>query len=388
MPTDDCFKVVKEDMKRRLKNTNMKPLSHSSYLRLQVLCQIFYDADEKLHVLDELSISDLKSFIPELCSQIHYTNVPIFVIGCYYQFVKLKFLTSSSSRLYIGGLCHGNLLEDEAITLSNIFKSNFSVPPLPIKLRHEEYVICLPPGANLIRDSNVKNKSETNSVIEVTQNGTFSFWFPFMKVYYLCLYYDILPLVVVSYCSCFFQVEQEAGIESIRLKALIDLFDEIVEEPLFNQLRTKEKLGYVVECDPRETKTFVIRARETDPRLEATKQIIAVADTLLAAESQINNQNQQPDWYAILQLAQYTQNLEIVATQYRRLALLLNPHRNRFPDYAFRLVSEAWNVLSNPTKKAMYDHELSMFNRFDSPSSGSTQLFERRYYRFISRYYR
>ncbi|XP_070662249.1 uncharacterized J domain-containing protein C17A3.05c-like [Malus domestica] len=137
-----------------------------------------------------------------------------------------------------------------------------------------------------------------------------------------------------------------------------------------------------------ETKTFVIRARETDPRLEATKQIIAVADTLLAAESQINNQNQQPDWYAILQLAQYTQNLEIVATQYRRLALLLNPHRNRFPDYAFRLVSEAWNVLSNPTKKAMYNHELSMFNRFDSPSSGSTQLFERRYYRFISRYYR
>ncbi|KAM1668343.1 hypothetical protein TB2_047203 [Malus domestica] len=109
-----------------------------------------------------------------------------------------------------------------------------------------------------------------------------------------------------------------------------------------------------------ETKTFVIRARETDPRLEATEQIIAVADTLLAAESQINNQNQQPDWYSILQLAKYTQNLEIVATQYRRLALLLNP-----------------------TKKAMYDHELSMFNRFDSPSSGSTQLFERRYYRFI-----
>ncbi|RXH88287.1 hypothetical protein DVH24_042358 [Malus domestica] len=66
--------------------------------------------------------------------------------------------------------------------------------------------------------------------------------------------------------------------------------------------------------DLQETKTFVIRARETDPRLEATKQIIVVADTLLAAESQINNQNQQPDWYAILQLAQYTQNLENIAT--------------------------------------------------------------------------
>ncbi|CAN6552422.1 unnamed protein product [Malus baccata var. baccata] len=154
MPTDDRFKVVKEDMKRRLKNTNMKPLSHSSYLRLQVLCQIFYDANEKLHVLDELSISDLKSFIPELCSQVHYTNVPIFDIGYCCQFVKLKFLTLSSSRLYIEGLCHGNLLRG---------RSNY-------------------------------------------------------------------PL--------YFQVEQEAGIESIRLKALIDLFDEIVE-PLFNQLRQK-----------------------------------------------------------------------------------------------------------------------------------------------------
>ncbi|XP_050125422.1 uncharacterized protein At4g38065-like [Malus sylvestris] len=132
-----------------------------------------------------------------------------------------------------------------------------------------------------------------------------------------------------------------------------------------------------------------LRARETDPRLEATEQIIVVADTLLAAESQINNQNQQPDWYAILQLAQYTQNLEIVVTQYRRLGLLLNPHRNHFPyaDYAFRLVFEAWNVLSNPIKKAMYDHKLSMFNRFNSSPSGSTQLFERQYYRFILRYY-
>jgi nardilysin len=35
----------------------------------------------------------------------------------------------------------------------------------------------------------------------------------------------------------YFQVEQEIGIESTKLKALMDLFEEIVEEPLFNQLR-------------------------------------------------------------------------------------------------------------------------------------------------------
>ncbi|KAL5582861.1 hypothetical protein UlMin_015303 [Ulmus minor] len=189
LPTDDRFKVIKEDMKRTLKNTNMKPLSHSSYLRLQVLCQSFYDADEKLRFLDDLSVTDLTAFIPELRSQ-----------------------------LYIEGLCHGNLKEEEAIGIANIFRTTFPVQSLPYEMRHKEFVICLPAAGNLVRDLGVKNKMENNSVVEL-----------------------------------YFQIEQDLGMESIKLKALIDLFDEIIEEPLFNQLRTKEQLGYVVQCSPRVT---------------------------------------------------------------------------------------------------------------------------------------
>ncbi|KAF7119559.1 hypothetical protein RHSIM_Rhsim13G0059900 [Rhododendron simsii] len=188
-PTDDRFKVIKEDMERTLRNTNMKPLSHASYLRLQVLCQSFWDADEKLGLLNNLSLADLKAFIPQLLSQ-----------------------------LYIEGLCHGNLLEQEAIHISSIFQSNFSVQPLPVDMRHKEYIMCLPPGADLVRDVKVKNKLETNSVLEL-----------------------------------YFQIEPEVGPVITKLKALSDLFDEIVEEPLFNQLRTKEQLGYVVDCSPRVT---------------------------------------------------------------------------------------------------------------------------------------
>lgn len=73
-------------------------------------------------------------------------------------------------QLYIEGLCHGNFLEEEAISLSNVFKDNFSVPPLPLEMRHYERVICLPPGANLVRDVSVKNKLERNSVLEVMEN--------------------------------------------------------------------------------------------------------------------------------------------------------------------------------------------------------------------------
>ncbi|XP_054818519.1 nardilysin-like isoform X3 [Prosopis cineraria] len=206
VPTDDRFKVIKEDMKRTLKNMNMKPLNHSSYLRLQVLCKNFYDVDEKLHDLDNLFIDDLKAYIPELRSQ-----------------------------LYIEGLCHGNLSEEEAISLSNIFKLNFPVHPLPSELRHAEHVICLPSSANLVRDVSVENKLEKNSVVEL-----------------------------------YFQIDQDLGMGSTKLKALSDLFDEIVEEPLFNQLRTKEQLGYVVECSPRLTHRvfgfcFCVQSSEYNP---------------------------------------------------------------------------------------------------------------------------
>nr|KAJ0185561.1 hypothetical protein LSAT_V11C900462080 [Lactuca sativa] len=189
LPTDDRFVVIKEDMERNLRNANMKPLNHSSYLRLQVLCQSFWDVDEKLGLLNNLSLSDLKEFIPELFSQ-----------------------------LYIEGLCHGNLLEEEAKTLSNIFKKYFAVQPLPFEMRHKDSILCFPPSADLVRDVPVKNKLDTNSVVE--------------------LYY---------------QIEPEEASNLPKSKALVDLLDEIVEEPLFNQLRTKEQLGYVVDCSPRVT---------------------------------------------------------------------------------------------------------------------------------------
>lgn len=38
----------------------------------------------------------------------------------------------------------------------------------------------------------------------------------------------------------YFQIEPEEGTALIKLKAVIDLFDELVEEPLFNQLRYNE----------------------------------------------------------------------------------------------------------------------------------------------------
>ncbi|XP_043723576.1 nardilysin-like isoform X2 [Telopea speciosissima] len=206
LPTHDRFVVIKEDMERAFRNTNMKPRNHSAYLRLQVLRKKFWDVDDKLACLSDISVADLEEFIPELLSQFH-----------------------------VEGLCHGNLSEEEAINISNIFRDNFSVEPLPMEVRHEEHILCLPSGANLVRDVAVKNKLEMNSVVEL-----------------------------------YFQIEQDIGVESTKLRALADLFDDIVEEPLFNQLRTKEQLGYVVECSPRMTYRvlgfcFCVQSSNYDP---------------------------------------------------------------------------------------------------------------------------
>lgn len=110
------------------------------------------------------------------------------------------------------------------------------------------------------------------------------------------------------------------------------------------------------------SKSFATRARESDRTLTPADQILAVVDTLLAGDRRIGN-NQQ-DWYAILRLTpQQGRDSELIATQYRNLAILLNPQKNKFPfaEQAFRLTVDAWTVLSNPSRKSMYDKELAFF---------------------------
>lgn len=110
------------------------------------------------------------------------------------------------------------------------------------------------------------------------------------------------------------------------------------------------------------SKSFASRARDSDPTLTPADQILAVADTLLAGDRRIGN-NQQ-DWYAILRLTpQQGRDSELIAAQYRNLALILNPQKNKFPfaEQAFRLVVDAWSVLSNPARKSMYDKELAFY---------------------------
>lgn len=144
-------------------------------------------------------------------------------------------------------------------------------------------------------------------------------------------------------------------------------------------LVTSEKL--LASSDLQGAKTFAIRACEADPtRAEAADYILAICDILLAGETRLGDSNL-PDWYAVLRLGRLAQNPEHVATQYRRLALLLNPSVNRLPfaDRALKIVSDAWFVLSDPFKKSFYDRELQLSQLGQSgfhPQTQSHQNFQ------------
>ncbi|TKY56331.1 DnaJ-like subfamily B member 12 [Spatholobus suberectus] len=120
------------------------------------------------------------------------------------------------------------------------------------------------------------------------------------------------------------------------------------------------------------SREFAILAQETEPLLEGSDQILAIVDVLLAADKRVNNH---PDWYAVLQVDRRSDDLDLIKKQYRRLALLLHPDKSRFhfADHAFKLVADAWALLSDPVKKAVYDKELSFFSRVDLSVPGWVQ---------------
>lgn len=87
-------------------------------------------------------------------------------------------------QLHIEGLCHGNLSEEEVKAIADIFANAFLVQPLPMELRHQGRVLCLPSAAKLMRNVRVKNELEVNSVIEVIY---FSFVVNYDLTYKNCL---------------------------------------------------------------------------------------------------------------------------------------------------------------------------------------------------------
>lgn len=90
------------------------------------------------------------------------------------------------------------------------------------------------------------------------------------------------------------------------------------------------------------------------PTLENITQLLTVCEIHCSAQNRIYGTEN--DWYGILQIEQSADET-IIKKQYRKLALLLHPDKNKFAgaESAFKLVGEANRLLSDQSKRKLYD---------------------------------
>ncbi|KDP29834.1 hypothetical protein JCGZ_18409 [Jatropha curcas] len=120
-------------------------------------------------------------------------------------------------------------------------------------------------------------------------------------------------------------------------------------------------------------KRFALKAQNLYPGLEGVPQMVATFDVYISADNKINGE---ADWYGILGVDPQADD-ETVRKQYRKLALMLHPDKNKSigADGAFKFISEAWSLLSDKSKRAAYDlrrRNAKVSQRVSNPAAGSS----------------
>lgn len=119
-----------------------------------------------------------------------------------------QFLPDLLQRMHLEVLAHGNLAKEEAIELSNMAWNTIKSRPVNKTELLSSRSLLLPEKSNKIWNLPVTNAANVNSAIE----------------YYV-------------------QIGEPTDVE---MRATLSLFSQIANEPVFDQLRTKEQLGYLV----------------------------------------------------------------------------------------------------------------------------------------------
>jgi hypothetical protein len=101
-------------------------------------------------------------------------------------------------------------------------------------------------------------------------------------------------------------------------------------------------------------KKMILKAQQLSNELDnIAPRMLAVCDVHSAAGAKVNGE---VDWYGILQIP-VNADEALIKKQYRRLAFLLHPDKNKFAgaEAAFKLVGEANMTLTDQSKRSVYD---------------------------------
>ncbi|EPS73083.1 hypothetical protein M569_01674, partial [Genlisea aurea] len=100
-------------------------------------------------------------------------------------------------------------------------------------------------------------------------------------------------------------------------------------------------------------KKFALKAQALYSELDGIAQLLKTIDVYVSAENKVSGE---VDWYGVLEVSPSADE-ETIRKQYRKLALALHPDKNKSvgADGAFKLISEAWNLLSDKAARLAYN---------------------------------
>ncbi|KAF8953411.1 Insulinase (Peptidase M16) [Haplosporangium bisporale] len=213
------FYVLLEQLERQYANFAIEePNRLAMYVMSQLLQEKQWTYSEKLEELQGLTPHDIQAFQPWLLS-----------------------------RLQIEGLVHGNMGEEQALEACAMVETILA-PTRPLtatELLPARSVLL--PQARCVHEQEVPNATNVNSAIEY---------------YFQVDYHDGSKV--------FFEQEGAELAWRRERSALTQIVAQILQEPCFNQLRTREQLGYIVHCTTRinagSTGLRIVVQSERDPR--------------------------------------------------------------------------------------------------------------------------
>ncbi|KAL3668320.1 hypothetical protein V7S43_006412 [Phytophthora oleae] len=212
------FEVMREELMRESKNAITKVAQKSKYLRLQLLEKRSFPLEECLDSIEAATVESLKNFV----SNQLWTG-----------------------KAWLASFAHGNISHSAALQIVANVESQLQRVSSPLLLRDfpRRLINTIPqtPMGFLLKERS-ENKTETNTQVE--------------------LYYQIGPL-------------------TLRSLAYADLLHQLMEEPLFDTLRTKQELGYDVSCTVRVTNGILGFGVMVQSSLFAAEYISACVDRFM-----------------------------------------------------------------------------------------------------------
>lgn len=206
------FDIIKEQLYRALKNFKAEqPYQHAVYYLALILTE---QAWTKQELIDAVSCNDKKDilFLPNFIM----INVFSFLCIAVISVERLEqFIRDFLSRMHVEALIHGNSNQSHAMKLASLVEQKLNLTQattLPLLSRQllmkREYKLV--PGE--IYRFETQNEFHKSSCVEL-------------------------------YLQC--------GVQNDIANVHIDLASQILAEPCYNTLRTKEQLGYIVFCGSR-----------------------------------------------------------------------------------------------------------------------------------------